>query len=249
MTPDAKQQPWAWSLQVAADVCHGLEFLHASSVLHRDLKSPNVLLDEALRAKICDFGLAKVRSVVSALSVANSTAVTTAWSAPEVFGLRPKYSEKSDVFSIAVILWELLTKKQPYADVLDPAEVRDAVRNGEREEIPANCPGEYRALVEHCWAQKPDARPSASDAAAAVEAMLAQARKFTVDHADQLTCKAVLKMAGVFDPAGTSPLDELRKNGKALGISCFEDIILGVDAFTRSISPATKVGLRLLLCS
>jgi hypothetical protein len=164
--------------RIALDVAKGLAFLHRyqpHGILHRDLKSQNVLLTEYLHAKLADFGLSKVR-VESSRSQAyaqssNKSVGTIPWMAPECFGIRPKYSEKSDMYAYGMVLWELISRRMPYEDVTDANEIREAVKSGEREEIPEQStnPGEkvpfsFKEVIRFCWFQDANSRPQAKDA-------------------------------------------------------------------------------------
>jgi serine/threonine protein kinase len=96
-------------------VARGMAYLHSRRppILHLDLKSPNILVDAGWRAKIADFGL----SLAKNRTYASTTAAmgTPEWMAPEVLRCE-RYDERADVFSFGVVLWELLTAQQPWAD-------------------------------------------------------------------------------------------------------------------------------------
>jgi serine/threonine protein kinase len=107
---------WDVRLQIAEDIANGLAFLHAEGVVHRDVKSFNVLLDEHLHAKLADFGIAKVISTIATMTSTDKRfEVSPQWRAPETFDSR--YSPKSDIFSFGVVMWELLTREIPHEDV------------------------------------------------------------------------------------------------------------------------------------
>lgn len=90
------------------DIARGLEYLHTRkpSVIHRDCKSSNILITSKGVAKITDFGLAKVKQ--STRSMVRSLVGTVNWQAPELWHPHPKYNHKVDVFSCAMVLWEML---------------------------------------------------------------------------------------------------------------------------------------------
>ena len=170
--------PMAIRHRIALDVAKGLAFLHQHpphGILHRDLKSQNVLLTEYLRAKLADFGLSKVR-VESSRSQAyaqssNKIVGTIPWMAPECFGIRPKYSEKSDMYAYGMVLWELISRRIPYEDVTEAYQILEAVNSGEREEIPEQTanpreevPVSFKKVIRFCWFQEADKRPAAKDA-------------------------------------------------------------------------------------
>ena len=149
--------------QIAIDVAQGLSDLHRNHVLHRDLKSHNILLDARGRAKITDFGLAKLRLATSTRTNSRSSAGTLRWRAPECLNLRPPVPHPSmDMYSYGIILWELLTHRIPFEDQPDDVIVKDAVKSGEREEIPANCPEVWHEIINACWQQDSTKRPDAT---------------------------------------------------------------------------------------
>jgi mitogen-activated protein kinase kinase kinase 13 len=90
------------------DIALGLEYLHLRkpSVIHRDCKSSNILITSRGVAKIADFGLAKVKQ--STRSMVRSLVGTVNWQAPELWHAHPKYNYKVDVFSCAMVYWEML---------------------------------------------------------------------------------------------------------------------------------------------
>ncbi|KAM0899444.1 hypothetical protein ACQ4PT_021307 [Festuca glaucescens] len=146
-------------LNMAFDVAKGMNYLHRRSppIVHRDLKSPNLLVDKKYTVKVCDFGLSRLKANTYLSS--KSLAGTPEWMAPEVLRDEPS-NEKSDVYSFAVILWELMTLQQPWCN-LNPAQVVAAVGfKGRRLEIPKDLNPQVAALIESCWANEPWKRPS-----------------------------------------------------------------------------------------
>ncbi|KAE8817350.1 Serine/threonine-protein kinase CTR1 [Hordeum vulgare] len=146
-------------LNMAFDVAKGMNYLHRRSppIVHRDLKSPNLLVDKKYTVKVCDFGLSRLKANTYLSS--KSLAGTPEWMAPEVLRDEPS-NEKSDVYSFAVILWELMTLQQPWCN-LNPAQVVAAVGfKGRRLEIPKDLNPQVAALIESCWINEPWRRPS-----------------------------------------------------------------------------------------
>ncbi|KAJ8765898.1 hypothetical protein K2173_020414 [Erythroxylum novogranatense] len=145
-------------LNMAYDVAKGMNYLHLRRppIVHRDLKSPNLLVDSAFTVKVCDFGLSrsKARTYLSSKTAAG----TPEWMAPEV--LRNEQSnEKSDVYSFGVILWELSTLQQPWRNLNQAQVVAEVGFKGERLEIPSNVNPMVAALIDLCLAQDPSERP------------------------------------------------------------------------------------------
>ncbi|UYV74294.1 MAP3K13 [Cordylochernes scorpioides] len=141
-----------WSHQIAS----GMAYLHQHKIIHRDLKSPNVLITKDDVLKISDFGTSKQWSEHSATM---SFAGTVAWMAPEIIKNEP-CSDKVDVWSFGVVLWELLTCEAPYRDMDSSAIIWGVGSNTLRLHIPASCPEGFRLLMTQCWSIKPRNRPS-----------------------------------------------------------------------------------------
>ncbi|KAL2992700.1 hypothetical protein AAZX31_10G062200 [Glycine max] len=138
-------------LGMAYDVAKGMNYLHKRNppIVHRDLKSPNLLVDKKYTVKVCDFGLSRLKA--NTFLSSKSAAGTPEWMAPEVLRDEPS-NEKSDVYSFGVILWELATLQQPWIN-LNPAQVVAAVGfKGKRLEIPHDVNPQVAALIDACWA-------------------------------------------------------------------------------------------------
>ena len=142
----------SWSKQIAA----GMHYLHAHKIIHRDLKSPNVLIGQGEVVKISDFGTSREWNEKSTKM---SFAGTVQWMAPEIIRNEP-CSEKVDIWSFGVVLWELLTCETPYRDVDSSAVIWGVGSASLHLPIPTTCPSGFRLLVKQCWAAKPRNRPS-----------------------------------------------------------------------------------------
>jgi serine/threonine protein kinase len=159
-------------LCLAADVARGLAHLHAHNILHRDCKSHNILLDQfrgRLRAKLCDFGSVKVLEAAAAQQERFTEVGTAGYTAPEVFGAIDGvegYAFPADVFSLGVVLWELVALDHTAHPLLGLPPVRYCreLERGTRPPIPddeALCPHEFARIIQACWAYDPRERPSA----------------------------------------------------------------------------------------
>ncbi|XP_075512982.1 serine/threonine-protein kinase CTR1-like isoform X1 [Primulina tabacum] len=149
-------------LSMAFDVAKGMNYLHKRNppIVHRDLKSPNLLVDRKYTVKVCDFGLSRLKA--NTFLSSKSAAGTPEWMAPEVLRDEPS-NEKSDVYSFGVILWELATLQQPWGH-LNPAQVVAAVAfKSKRLEIPHDTNPQVAAIIEACWTNEPWKRPSFSN--------------------------------------------------------------------------------------
>ncbi|KAJ0593693.1 putative dual-specificity kinase TKL-Pl-6 family [Helianthus annuus] len=108
--------------------------------------------------QVGDFGLSKIKRNTL---VSGGVRGTLPWMAPELLnGSSNKVSEKVDVFSFGIVLWEILTGEEPYANMHYGAIIGGIVNNTLRPPIPKDCDGEWRRLMEQCWAPNPMLRPS-----------------------------------------------------------------------------------------
>nr|ABD76389.1 mitogen-activated protein kinase [Medicago sativa] len=146
-------------IKMALDVARGMNCLHASTptIVHRDLKSPNLLVDNNWNVKECDFGLSRLKH--NTFLSSKSTAGTPEWMAPEVLRNEPS-NEKCDVYSFGVILWELATLRLPWSG-MNPMQVVGAVGfQNRRLEIPKELDPLVARIIWECWQQDPNLRPS-----------------------------------------------------------------------------------------
>jgi tRNA A-37 threonylcarbamoyl transferase component Bud32 len=163
--------PWPTRLGVVKGIALGLAYLHSQEpapILHRDLKSSNVLIDESWNAKICDFGLARMKQENATMTRCG----TPAWIAPEVI-LRERYTEKADIYSLGIVMWEVATRKLPFAGENLARAAFDVVE-GKRPPAPPNAPKSYVGLMTACWHRKPHKRPSAEQVCLTIQAWMDQ---------------------------------------------------------------------------
>ncbi|KAM4625213.1 mitogen-activated protein kinase kinase kinase 7-like isoform 2-T2 [Polymixia lowei] len=145
----------SWCLQCA----QGVAYLHAmkpKALIHRDLKPPNLLLVAGGTVlKICDFGTA-----CDIQTHMTNNKGSAAWMAPEVFE-GSNYSEKCDVFSWGIILWEVITRRKPFDEIGGSAFcIMWAVHRGTRPPLIKDLPQPIESLMTHCWDKDPSQRPS-----------------------------------------------------------------------------------------
>jgi len=163
------EQPLEWQVRyrIAIDVSAGLTHLHEQNILHRDLKSPNVLLGDNNRAKLTDFGLAKMKSAnqITQTAAGEKAQGTVAWMAPELFKRRSKFTNKADIYSLGVLFWEIAARKVPFADASTQEVLVEWVKDGETEDIPEDTPPAFGALIKSCWQKNPDERPDINQVA------------------------------------------------------------------------------------
>ncbi|KAK5576661.1 hypothetical protein RB653_007805 [Dictyostelium firmibasis] len=157
---------WGTVLKLAIDIGKGMNFLHSCKpmIVHRDLKSANILLGgssmDNLVAKVGDFGLSikPIGKEVKGRKVWNWR-----WLAPECMG-DGQYTEKIDIYSYAIVLWEIITRDLPFEEYVDQLKwnsiIEDKIMKGLRPTIPPECPTDMKQLITDCWNGDPKKRPS-----------------------------------------------------------------------------------------
>jgi serine/threonine protein kinase len=102
-------------------------------------------VDEAWNVKVADFGFARIKEENATMTRCG----TPCWTAPEIIR-GESYSEKADVYSFGIVMWELLTRKVPYASQTFMS-VALEVLDGKRPEVPSDCPPDFKELMQRCW--------------------------------------------------------------------------------------------------
>ncbi|XP_065016994.1 serine/threonine-protein kinase STY46-like isoform X3 [Musa acuminata AAA Group] len=156
-------------LKFSIDICKGMDYLHQNNIIHRDLKTANLLLDANSVVKVGDFGVARFQNQEGVMTAETGT---YRWMAPEVIN-HQHYDNKADVFSFAIVLWELATSRVPY-DNMTPLQAALGVRQGLRPDIPKDMHPRLAALMQRCWDEVPSKRPSFEEITQELEELLHQ---------------------------------------------------------------------------
>lgn len=173
-----KDLPLSWQqrLKIALDVARGMNFLHRQRVVHRDLKSLNLLLAAKVQdkgvspwVKVSDFGLSRFLPLTPSGScnipqnIMTGNVGTALWMAPEVLSGH-SYNEKVDVYSFAIVLYEVLCRWIPFeGSGLEPVSIAVAVLGGRRPDmryVPLGCPAPLSRVMVSCWAHSASKRPT-----------------------------------------------------------------------------------------
>lgn len=159
------KMPLKQQVLYAHQLAQGMNYLHTSNpiILHRDLKPANLLIDNAGTLKISDFGLAKVRSKLPGNLTDEYTMTGETGSyrfmAPEVYR-HEDYTETVDVYSYAMILYNLMDGRPPWPHLNGAVAVKKAAVEGERPILPRRWDERLSNLIQECWDENASVRPS-----------------------------------------------------------------------------------------
>ncbi|XP_044802897.1 serine/threonine-protein kinase B-raf isoform X8 [Bubalus kerabau] len=162
-------------IDIARQTAQGMDYLHAKSIIHRDLKSNNIFLHEDLTVKIGDFGLATVKSRWSGSHQFEQLSGSILWMAPEVIRMQDKnpYSFQSDVYAFGIVLYELMTGQLPYSNINNRDQIIFMVGRGylspDLSKVRSNCPKAMKRLMAECLKKKRDERPLFPQILASIE--------------------------------------------------------------------------------
>lgn len=167
------------TLSIARGVARGMQYLHRRNIIHRDIKTSNVLVDEHMIPKIADFGVSRM----SKGTVATMTGIgTPLCMAPEMLRTS-KYGPKVDVYAFALLLWQMTTamkliKGFPGCTGMEPLQVAFKVATEKlRPVIPASCPEPLQKLIVTLWDDDPDKRPAFSEVAKTLDTMISLSKQ------------------------------------------------------------------------
>ncbi|NWT50164.1 RIPK2 kinase, partial [Erythrocercus mccallii] len=166
--------PWCLRFRILYEIALGVNYLHNMNppLLHHDLKTQNILLDDEFHVKIADFGMSKWRVISMSQSRSESSLPeggTIVYMPPEDYNpsQKTRASVKHDIYSYAVIMWEVMSRKQPFEEVINPLQIMYSVSQGQRLDLSEGSlsmdiphRGLIIRLMESGWAQNPDERPS-----------------------------------------------------------------------------------------
>ncbi|XP_058842285.1 serine/threonine-protein kinase B-raf isoform X3 [Acipenser ruthenus] len=162
-------------IDIARQTAQGMDYLHAKSIIHRDLKSNNIFLHEDLTVKIGDFGLATVKSRWSGSHQFEQLSGSILWMAPEVIRMQDKnpYSFQSDVYAFGIVLYELMSGQLPYSNINNRDQIIFMVGRGylsaDLSKVRSNCPKAMKRLMADCLKKKREERPLFPQLLASIE--------------------------------------------------------------------------------
>ncbi|RGB40248.1 kinase-like domain-containing protein [Rhizophagus diaphanus] len=148
---------WKDKTQMALDIARGLKFLHFKGIIHRDLHSKNILVNNG-KLLIADLGLSKKLAEVTTNSIGNRNGMDE-YIDPQCFKNRKyKKNKKSDIYSLGVLSWEISSGRPPFSDCSRNL-IAYYISKGDREEPIEGTPLKYQQLYQECWDDNPESRP------------------------------------------------------------------------------------------
>ncbi|KAL0552069.1 hypothetical protein IC582_011162 [Cucumis melo] len=156
MRRQSRSVPLKLAVKQALDVARGMEYVHGLGLIHRDLKSDNLLIFADKSIKVADFGVARIEVQTEGMTPETGT---YRWMAPEMIQHRP-YTQKVDLYSFGIVLWELITGMLPFQNMTAVQAAFAVVNKGVRPIIPNDCLPVLSDIMTRCWDPNPDVRPS-----------------------------------------------------------------------------------------
>lgn len=158
-------------IQFALDIAQGMKYLETKGIIHRDLAARNILLTSNLRLKISDFGLSRNGIYTINDTLGKVRQLPVRWMSPETLQDRI-FSTKSDVWSFAIILWEIGTLGAfPYSYIPDDKLLEHIIVKRQYLKQPPNIPCDIYNIMQHCWAFNPGDRPTFAQLVLNLEAL------------------------------------------------------------------------------
>uniref|UniRef100_A0A672KRP2 TXK tyrosine kinase n=2 Tax=Sinocyclocheilus grahami TaxID=75366 RepID=A0A672KRP2_SINGR len=148
-------------LFMCQDVCEGMEYLEQSSFIHRDLAARNCLVNARNVVKVCDFGMTRY-VLDNQYTSSMGSRFPVKWSPPEVLHFS-KFSNKSDVWSFGMLMWEVFSEGKTPFENRSNLEVVEEVTQGGRLYRPHRASAHIYNIMYHCWHERPHGRPSFSE--------------------------------------------------------------------------------------
>ncbi|EAY07324.1 TKL family protein kinase [Trichomonas vaginalis G3] len=234
----------------AFDIARGMQELHSKHIIHRDLKSLNVLLDKDYHVHICDFGFSRGAGEEQLYT---QNVGTPHWMAPELLDSSHSYNYKVDVYAYGIVLWEIMTCQLPYSGLESTQIIAQVMMNDLRPSIPESTNGPLRDLTTSCWDRNPDRRPTFDEIIRRFQTneitLNGADKEMFVKYMEEKIGKVGMKQAAIEDKISQVNDDEaalqdlidfLEKNGlpNDLVYKCWETVERNVDGPPKNVGRA-----------
>ncbi|XP_069101203.1 serine/threonine-protein kinase B-raf-like isoform X4 [Argopecten irradians] len=170
-------------MEISRQTAQGMDYLHAKSIIHRDLKTNNIFLTDNLTVKIGDFGLATVKTRWSGSHQFQQPTGSILWMAPEVIRMKEAnpYTNQSDVYAYGIVLYELMTGQLPYSNINNKDQILFMVGKGylkpDVSKTRSDTPKRYRMLMQECCKFDREQRPLFPQILSVMESIVLSLRK------------------------------------------------------------------------
>ncbi|PCH37169.1 kinase-like protein, partial [Wolfiporia cocos MD-104 SS10] len=165
-----ENEPMADRIKLILGIAHGLEYLHANQVVHGDLKSQNIMINQHGSPCLIDFGLATVihnTATVNIMTTTQGKKYTACFSAPEILNAVIDPTKASDIYALAMVIWTVFSNKMPFSGMLEAAVINRVVYMKDRPDRPENTiqlglSDKLWEWIKTGWSQGPTERPPVS---------------------------------------------------------------------------------------
>ncbi|KAF0494222.1 kinase-like protein [Gigaspora margarita] len=197
------QISWGELINLAKGITNGIKHLHEKNIIHRDLHSKNILINEG-KALIADFGLSKFIS--NNKNSVSTMQCSVAYTDPQYLSSSGGFerNEKSDIYSLGILLWELTSGIPPFEGLNVFNIVHRIIINNERPEIVPDTPSGYIDLIKKCWSSNQNERPTTSF-------ILNQLEKLSTETINTITNRIVIRSKNNINQ--NEPMDDSSNDG------------------------------------
>ncbi|OGT07786.1 MAG: hypothetical protein A2X78_02935 [Gammaproteobacteria bacterium GWE2_37_16] len=186
-------------LQIIMGIAQGLNYLHTRHVVHRDIKSLNILIFPGLVPKIIDFGFAHYFVFGNKELTPEELRVgSTHWVAPEILKGDKVEPYACDVYAFGIVMWEIISCLLPYQDI-PPRQIQNHVMQGGRPAIPDSVPTELAKIITSCWSGNPKERPRMNEVIRVIARVLEEINAHQNAPAPRLDAPIPLQQPSILD--------------------------------------------------
>ncbi|KAK8892324.1 hypothetical protein M9Y10_029550 [Tritrichomonas musculus] len=213
-------------------IAAGMEYLHSHDIIHRDLKPENIYHNDDMFPKISGFDISKIIDKTKNTEYKEKIKGTPAYIAPEIYN-KCEYSKSSDVYAFSLIMYEILTGHRPYYEFHSAKEIsHEIINKGTRPSFDIPIGTSYRKLIERCWSQEPNERPTFSE----IVQLLRTDSSFITDTIDETSYHEYIQYIDNY-PVSFNPNQGINQLNdflsiKSIGLPEFGDIVNIKDIYT-----------------